>query len=350
MISLRRVSVDEFDAYALSHPKGNFHQTAAMVSFRELMGWDVHPLFAYEDDLVIGAAVLAGKGGRYEVTMGPLFDLEDTHATNAFLDELIIYAKGVRATYLQVYPYELYRIRKSDGTIEQTFDVKVIDIMKAAGWKHKGFTSDYDMVANRWLFTKDLSGIETPDQLLASYRQTTRQTVRKVLTDDYSIKKLSYDELHVAKALVDSSYTKNDVSIRPLEYYQRLFEAFGDAIEFLVVYYKNDTPISTGVFIHHPNETVYFMSGADSEYRNLYGGHHLQHHVMSECIARGVTRYNFYGVSGHFEKNPLLVYKAGFRGQVEELVGGFVKTINPTRAFMQKGKHIAARVVRKVVK
>lgn len=350
MLSLRRVSTDEFDSFALTHAKGNFHQTQAMISFRELMGWDVHPLFLYEDDTIIGALVFAGKAGRYEVTMGPLFDFTSTHGTQALLDELTVYARGIKATWLEIYPYEVYQTRSSDGQVLEAPQHDIIDTIRTAGWKHKGLTSEYDAVANRWAFVKDLSEITSADALLASYRQTTRQTVRKVLTDDYSVKKLSYDELHIAKTLVDSSYTKNDVSIRPLEYYQRLFTAFGDAIEFLVVYYQGVTPISTGVFISHPNEMVYFMSGADTEYRHLYGGHHLQHYVMSRCVEQGMSRYNFYGVSGNFTKNPLLVYKAGFRGYVEEYVGGFVKTIRPAHAFAKHGRQAAGRFLRKVMR
>src|SRR5690606_102307 len=73
--------------------------------------------------------------------------------------------------------------------------------------------------------------------------------------------------------------------------------------------------------------TVYFISGTDTQYRQLYGGHYLQHYVMLQEMQQGHTRYNFYGISGNFERNPLLVYKAGFKGYIEEYVGGFVTVI-----------------------
>lgn len=346
MLTLQCVSYDDFDAYALRHPGGSFQQTAAMGRFRESMGWDVHPLLVLDGKNPIGAMLLAGKAGRYEVTMGPLFDFSNVTKTKELLDTVTTYAKQLKATLIAIYPYEVYQHRKSNGVVEGEASSDVIDTFVNAGWKHKGLTVEYDLVANRWLFVKDLTGIKDAAELLASYRQTTRQTVRKLNTEDYSIKKLSYDELTIVKQLVDSSYEKNNVTQRPLEYYRRLYKAFGDAIEFLVVYYKGETPISTGVFIHHPNETVYFMSGADSEYRHLYGGHFLQHYVMDECIKKGVTRYNFYGVSGHFTNNPLLVYKAGFRGEIEEYVGGFYKVINPGRMLLTKARRVAGKIRR----
>ncbi|MFZ1249858.1 MAG: peptidoglycan bridge formation glycyltransferase FemA/FemB family protein [Candidatus Microsaccharimonas sp.] len=347
MLTIRRVEYSEFDTFSLDHPKGNFHQTSRMGVFREAMGWDVHPLFIVKNDKTVGAMILAGKAGRYEVTMGPLFDFE-TYSAKSLLTALKNYAKQIQATTMEIYPYELYQKRTSAGEPEGTASRKVINDFTNNGWRHKGFTTDYDVVANRWLFVKDLAGLKNEEELLASYRQTTRQTIKKLHSEDYSIKKMKYDDLRVVKKLVDSSYEKNHVAIRPIEYYQRLFKSFGDSIEFLVVYHKNKTPISTGVFIYHPNETLYFMSGADTNYRHLYGGHFLQQYVMSKAIEAGVTRYNFYGVSGHFTNNPLLVYKSGFRGYIEEYVGGFIKTINPTKALVGKARQIAGKVQRKI--
>lgn len=339
MFTLSRATDEEFDAYARSQPTGNFHQTTQMANFRRALGWDVHPLLLKKDAQVVAALLLAGKAGRYEVTMGPVADFSNEAVTKELLTQLIKYAKAIGGHTVEVYPFSVYQTRLSNGIVESGPIEKVINSFKAEGWKHKGFTTHYDPVANRWAFVKDLSGLKNDQELLASYRQTTRQTINKLVKDDYSIKKLGYDELEVAKKLIDSSYDRNEVHKRDLNYYQQLFTHFGDDIQFLVVYHKGVTPISTGVFIKHPNELVYFASGADTEYRHLYGGHFLQHSVMGRAINDGVTRYNFYGVSGQFEKNPLLVYKSGFRGYIEEYVGGFTFIANP-------GKHLVRRALR----
>ena len=343
MLSIREVPRSEFDAFALSHPKGNFHQTAMMATLRQSMGWDDH---------AVGAFLLAGKAGRYQVTMGPLFDFSDREATQKLLNLISAYAKEKKAAVLDIYPYELLRTHDSSGKVlnEYIDGEKIINQFTHLGWRHKGYTIDYDMAANRWSFVKDFKGIKNEADLLASYRQTTRQIIRKFNTDDYSVKKMGYEELSVVQKLIDSSNKKNGVTARPLEYYQKLFEAFDKNVEFLIVYYKGTTPLSAGIFIHHPNEMVYFMSGADAEYRHLYGGHFLQHYMMSRCIKKGITRYNFYWVTGHFTGNPLLVYKAGFRGEVEEYVGGFYKIISPTRASLLQAKGMLGKLRRRLRK
>lgn len=349
MLTLQRVSLDRFDDYALKHSKGNFHQTARMAEFRQHMGWDVHPLLILSDGNLAGAMILAGKSGRYEVTMGPLFDFSNTTSATECMSLIADYVKKLKGLLVEVYPYELYQVRDSAGKIISSHtDGEVVGAFEENGWEHKGFTVDYDPTANRWMFVKDLSNLSNESDLLASYRQTTRQTVRKLDAAAYTVEKMTYDDLDVVKKLVDSSNDKNNLSTRDLVYYQRLFTAFKDSIEFLVVYHNKKTPIAAGVFISHPNEMVYFMSGTDSRYRNLYGGHFLQHFVMTRCIKEGVKRYNFYGVSGHFTSNPLLIYKAGFRGSVEEYVGGFYKSLVPGGLVMLKIIRIAGMIRRKV--
>lgn len=349
MYTLSLVTDEEFDAYALVQPAGNFHQTSQMANFRRALGWEVRPLQLKSETKIVAALLLAGKNGRYEVTMGPIVDFSNDTIVKELLKQVSQYVKNVGGHTVELYPYELFQTRSSNGTIEQTIGQPIIDSFKVNGWKHKGLTYDYDPVANRWVFVKDLSQLKDEADLLASYRQTTRQTINKLVKADYSIKKLTYDELTIAKDLIDSSYDRNEVHKRDLNYYQQLYKNFGDSIEFLVVYHKGKIPISTGVFISHPNELVYFASGADTEYRQLYGGHFLQHYVMSNAIKDGVKRYNFYGVSGHFQKNPLLVYKSGFRGSIEEYVGGFTTIVNPGKHLVRRALHAPKAAARKIL-
>ena len=350
MLSIRSVSHSQFDAYALKHPKGNFHQTSHMAELRTLMGWEVHTLLVYSDKNPVGALLLAGKKQRFEVTMGPLCDFSDKKSVQLLLSLIAEYARKQGAAILEMYPYELYQTRDLSGKVLETYKSdRIVRWFQEAGWQHKGYTTEYDPTSNRWLFTKNLADMQTEADLLASYRQTTRQTVRKLQVADYSVKAIDYDNLAIVKKLIDSSNEKNSIHItRPLEYYQRLHAAFGGDIEFLVVYHKEKTPLSTGIFIRHPSEMVYFMSGTDSQYRQLYGGHYLQHWMMLRCIKEGVERYNFYGISGNFSHNPLLVYKAGFRGVVEEYIGGFSKTLRPTQAALLKAKRLSGRLLSKV--
>ncbi len=321
-----------------------------MIPFREALGWDTHPLLLKDDATVVGACILAGKRGRYEIALGPLLDFKNEALATEFLGLISDYVKRIGGSAIEIYPNSVYQTRDASGQVIDGPAPEVPALFAKAGWKHKGFTTNYDYTANRWVFVKDLSQLHTEAELLSSYRQTTRQTIRKLEAERYSVRKLAYDELAIIKALIDSSNERNEVHNRPLSYYEHLFTAYGDAVEFLVMYYDQKIPISAGIFVSHPKELAYFHSGADSRYRQLYGGHFLQHYVMKRAIAHGVKRYNFYGVTGHFTKNPLLVYKSGFRGVVEEYVGGFVKVVNPAKHHAQKALRAPKNVLRRMLK
>ena len=93
-------------------------------------------------------------------------------------------------------------------------------------------------------------------------------------------------------------------------------------------------PAAAALFIWQPRECVYLFSGSDATYAKFYAATAIQHHVMGECIERGCTRYNFYGINGVFDdpNDPgrgLLEFKQGFEGYVEELMGYFEMPVRP---------------------
>lgn len=350
IVKLQTISEEEFDAFGRAWPTGNWLQTSAMAAFRTTLGWETHLLGVFKGSSLTGIVLLAGKAGRYEVTMGPLLPYTRPAQVVACLEQLAEYVDTLGGYLIEVYPQVLYTVRKSNGKAITSYGKEVFHLFQRAGYHHKGFTKEYDPVANRWVFVKDLSGLKTEDDLLRSYRQTTRQIIKKLDSSRYSVKKLSYDELPILKKLIDSSNTKNDVPGRPLEYYQHLYTSFGKAVEFLVVYYDGSIPLAGAAFIHQPQETVYFVSGTDTKHRHLQGAHFLQHHVMMNALKAGQARYNFYGISGNFEHNPLLVYKAGFRGVVEEYIGGFSKVVRPTTYRTHQAKRALKSAIRKVLR
>lgn len=95
-------------------------------------------------------------------------------------------------------------------------------------------------------------------------------------------------------------------------------------------------PVAVGLFMWHERELVYFSSGSDDRYAKFYAPTALQHEMMSRCLERGVTRYNFYGISGVFDDpeddgRGVLEFKQGFNGYVEELPGEFTLPVSKLR-------------------
>ena len=62
-------------------------------------------------------------------------------------------------------------------------------------------------------------------------------------------------------------------------------------------------PVEAGVYFWHPNEVVCLSSGEDDRFMDYYPSSLIHFEAMLDCIARGVERFNFYGISGIFDAN-----------------------------------------------
>ena len=286
---------------------------------------------------------------------------------------------------------------------------EVIENLKRLGFAHGGFTRGYTAVP-RWRYLKDLTGIADEKALLASYAKNTKRNVRIAETSGVRVRNIGRDELHIFHALCEMSCEKQGFENHELAYYEELFDAFGDGAEFKVAFIdtaaylaeweqKRDgfaadiaklerslatartpekvekkladvrskheaslrrvesareltkageqIPAAAAMFAWHPRECVYLFSGSDPDYAKFYAATAIQHRIMVECLERGCTRYNFYGINGVFDdpNDPgrgLVEFKQGFNGYVEEMCGSFTLVVRP-------GLYAAKRFAHKVL-
>ena len=95
----------------------------------------------------------------------------------------------------------------------------------------------------------------------------------------------------------------------------------------------NILDLASAIFLENQNELVYMFSGSNPEFNRYMGNYTLQWEMIRHALNKGLTRYNFYGVSGVFTRDAqdygVLDFKKGFGGYVEELVGDFIKPVYP---------------------
>ena len=98
------------------------------------------------------------------------------------------------------------------------------------------------------------------------------------------------------------------------------------------------------MFVSHPNEVVYQYSGSLEEYKPFYASALIQYEAMLHlCVEQGVSRYNFYGISGIFDANDpsygVWQFKTRFGGFVEELPGKFTLPVDGLRFGVSEAAH-----------
>ena len=102
-------------------------------------------------------------------------------------------------------------------------------------------------------------------------------------------------------------------------------------------------PVEAGVYFWHPNEVVCLSSGEDDRFMDYYPSSLIHFEAMLDCIARGVERFNFYGISGIFDANDpsygVWQFKTRFGGFVEELPGKFTLPVDGLRFGVSEAAH-----------
>lgn len=339
-----------WDKFERSHTDSQFLQGIQRMNKRINMGYQSYIVGVEQDKKIICGGVLLGRNGEFWMPYGPLIDWENTDLVRYFLDQLINFSREKGFLKIEIFPRILLSIRDNKGTVLDSWNQSDLRHQFAvAGFKYQGETIDYQMKAGRWAFVKDLTGIKTIDQLRASYRKTLRARLRQT-EGQIEISTLKRSELPTLVGLIDDSDERNGVSGRELEYYQLMYDAFGEEGQFLVARKSDDhTPIAGAIFIRHGHEISSYLSGMNRDYRHLNGRAWLQDYVMKKYLNTDITRVNFFWIEGRFQNNHLLEFKSGFGGVVEEYIGGFEKILNPlhytSRLIARKGRRLAKKLV-----
>ncbi|MDR0957340.1 MAG: aminoacyltransferase [Candidatus Nomurabacteria bacterium] len=342
------ITEKDWDKFERSKPNFSFFQSVMRIKKRNKMGYKNYILGVKSGDSLVAGGVLIGRGSEFWMAYGPLIDWDDAELVQFFLENLAKFARQHKMAKIEIFPNLLLNRRSYKGEILEHFnhdDVK--QIFKTNGWRYEGETTRYEMKAGRWAFIKDLSEMKNIEELRKSYRKTLRAHLRKS-DGQVEIAKLTRAELPKIVNLIDESDAQNNVNGRALEYYQMMFDEFGDEIEFLVAQKVDDkTPVAGAIFIWHGGEVASYLSGMDRKYRDLNGRAWLQDFIMQKALERGINRVNFFWVEGKFSDNRLLEFKSGFGGEIEEYIGGFELVLRPLSLLTKKIARKAKSLIKK---
>ena len=285
-------------------------------------------------------------------------------------------------------------------------DDQSIAVLQKLGFIHAGFTTGYTAVS-RWRYLKDITGIADERALLDSYDKRTQWSVKRAASMGVRVRELADNELGVFATIEQQTAQRRNFEYRGETYFHQFKAAFGDTAHFMVaeihvdeyvasMQSKRDAlqakveqlqakyearpttkterqlgeesrnlaaankrlaeadalrakgevlPAAASLFVEHPREVVYLFSGSVEEYKPFYASALIQHWAMLHlCLERGVTRYNFYGISGVFddpndEGRGVLEFKQGFNGYVEELLGEFTLPVRPVLYRLKEFAH-----------
>lgn len=268
---------------------------------------------------------------------GPVCDVHDLSILKQLTDGAKELAKKYNAIVLRIEPDV-----ESD---DQVFR----DIVTNLGYHIKDDAKDFmDEIQPRYVFRLDIKG-KTEDEIFAGFHQKTRYNIRLAIKKGVTVKEGTKEDLKDFHKIMVETGARDGFIIRPLEYFEKMYDALApEHMKVLMAYYEGK-PISGVIPIMYGNKTWYLYGASSNEYRNVMPNYLLQWEMIKLAIARKNDIYDLRGVSGVVdESHPqygLYRFKKGFGAEFTEFLGEIYIPFKPVWYKLYK---VAEKTFRKL--
>lgn len=388
------ISEDEFRKFYETSDQRTFLQTPEIGKLREKSGWQVHYLAVKKNKKIVAATMMVSitrHFGQKEfyAPRGLLVDYKDKKILSFFTKEIKKYVKNNKGYEFRIDPYVVNIQRDINGdVIAGGIDNRIVKkYLTDLGYKR---VKKEDMEQVGWMYALDVFE-KSEDQLLKDMKPNTRNIIRKTLKYGIEIDELKRDELKEFYKIMLETGKRKDFSIRNLEYFEDMYDLFAPRgeIKYLVTRLNlkkhiaslkkekeeceksknniNDSKFNAGkikaideqidgiekriqqaedirkkdgdvitlsgsMFILTQPEVIYLSSGNYEKYMFYNSQYLIQWEMIKYALHNNFKRYNFYGITGNFDKNDkdygIYEFKTRFNGYVEELIGEYVMPVS----------------------
>ena len=381
---------EEFRNYLNKSEERTFLQTPEIGKLREKSGWTVSYLGVKNNGEVVAAAMFTsitrhfGKKEFY-APRGLLLDYNNQELLTFFTENIKKYVKKNNGYQFRIDPYVVNVQRDTFGNIISggIDNRKVKTYLEKLGYKR---VKKENMEQVGWMYVLDIFG-KSEDEVLKNMKPNTRNTIRKTLKNGIEIVELTKEELPMFHKIMVETGKRKGFHVRSLKYFEDMYDLFYPRGEIKYLLTKLDLVkhierlekdkekeekekealgpakyndgkrkahdmaiagiekrikqaddirandgdvinLSASMFMLTDPEVFYFSSGNYEEYMFYNSQYLIQWEMIKYGIEHGFKRYNFYGITGNFDKNDkdygIYEFKTGFNGYVEELIGEYV--------------------------
>lgn len=234
MYILKEIDKTSYDNYVLNNNKSHFLQSVSWGEFsRSKKKFTDHYVALYDGKKIVSAALLLEKklplGYTYFYSpRGLITDYNNEELFNSFTKEIVNYIKKYKAIFLKIDPDI---VRKSinyedkENKLDNNPD-KIFNMIKKAGFKHLGFTKNFETNEPRYSFRIDMN--QSLDEIESKFSKTTKQRISKAekLGTIVEIgKEKDVKEFYKLMALTED---RKDFVAHPLDYYEEIYKIFNE--------------------------------------------------------------------------------------------------------------------------
>lgn len=303
---------DDF-IYGHNYPT-SFLQSWNAGEFYNGIGNNTTRIGAYNEGSLKGIAliqkVVAKRGKMLHVRHGPVVDYNNERLVDTFIDYLKELALKEKVDFVRISP------QVKSGSEQEKF-------LRSIGFSDSQM---HDVDAEiTWVLNLE----QSEEEIMNGMRKNTRYYINRAKRDGVEIvKSQNTEDLKIFWEIYQDTVKRHQWNAYSFDYIKKEFEAFvkdNQIILFLSKY--KDKFIGGSLFTYFKDQAVYHHSGTLSQYSKIPSAYLLQWESILEAKARGMKKYNFWGIAPTDENdNPkknhpwygLTFFKMGFGGEVEQ--------------------------------
>ena len=234
MLKLKNVSKEEFDNYVKNHPtKSHFLQSLSWGEFSKVKK-NLTPFYlglTNEKDEIVAATLLLQKTlplnyCYFYAPRGFVIDFKNRELFREMTKKVVQFAKEKKAIFVKIDPdliIKKYNYKDEEQEINIDVD-ETFKLLKSCGFKHQGFTKNFETMQPRYTFRIDLN--QTMEEIENKFSKTTKQRIAKSQKLDTEVVIGTKKDLKDFYYLMTLTENRKDFISYNEDYYETLYEIF----------------------------------------------------------------------------------------------------------------------------
>ena len=321
---------EKFIEFNQKHPKGHFLQSPEWAKLKS--EWKNEVVLSEDKDgnIKVAMSILIRKLPYINSSImysprGPVCDIHDKETFQDLVNGAKELAKKYNAFILRVDP----DIPDNDEEFKK--------IAQEVGFKLKENVKDFsEVIQPRYVFRLNVKD-KTEEELLKSFHEKTRYNIRLAGRKGVTIRDGNREDLKDFYKIMQETGNRDNFLIRPLEYFEKMYDCMGKDYLRVIMADYNGKPISGAIAIYYGNKVWYLYGASSNENRNVMPNYLVQWEMIKWALEKKCDIYDFRGVSGHVDEHHpqygIYKFKKGFNGDFVEFVGELYMVFKPLTNF-----------------
>ena len=233
MLKLKNIEKEKFDDFVKNHKtKSHFLQSLSWGEFAKVKK-NLTPYYlglTTDEDEIVAATLLLEKKlpmnmCYFYAPRGFVVDYKNKELVRTMTKKITEFAKSKKAIFVKIDPDLIKQSTNyQDITVKNKDYEEIFETLKSCGFKHQGFTKNFETMQPRYTFRIDLT--QSLEDIEAHFSKTTKQRIAKSLKLDTEVTIGTKDDLKEFYHLMTLTESRKDFISYNEDYYETLYEIF----------------------------------------------------------------------------------------------------------------------------